>query len=60
MARKDPRDGYRSVCVVIMLEPLGCAGLDSEGAGYGSDDRDEELENLDDGIPVYFNHNGWF
>ena len=40
-----------------ILEPVGGTALDSEGAGYGGDDSDEELENLDDGIPIDFNHN---
>ena len=57
MVRKDPEDSYRSVCVEIKLEPVGGTALDSEGAGYGGDDGDEELKNLDDGIPIDFNHN---
>ena len=45
------------MCVEIKLEPVGGTALDSEGAGYGGDDGDEEFKNLDDGIPIDFNHN---
>ena len=33
---------------------MGSAGLNGEGAGNGGDDRGEELENLNDGIPFGF------
>ena len=39
-----------------MLEPLGSAALDGEGAGNRSDDSSEELQDLNDGIPFDF-HN---
>ena len=35
-------------------EQVGSAGLNGEGACNGGDDRSEELENLNDGIPFGF------
>ena len=43
------------------LEPLGYAALDGKCAGYRGDDCGDELENLDDCIPVDFLHTFvWF
>ena len=45
------------------LEQVWSAGLDGEGAEDRGDDSGEELENLNDGIPIDFhneyNNNGY-
>ena len=52
-----------SVWVWTNLEQVWSTGLDGEGAEDRGDDSGEELENLNDGIPIDFhneyNNNGY-